>query len=104
MNREEMRLAAEEMDTLKDSGHELDGLVRVKAKVAKNPREVIVFELDTTAFLELLEAANAVGLEVDDFVRGAISMRVNSVSLRDLNSNSKPAPPRRKSPARKASA
>jgi hypothetical protein len=63
--------AAEEMDALKDSGHEMDGLVEVKAVVAAEPGEVVLLRLKSRELTLLESAAQQAGENVADFIRTA---------------------------------
>ena len=62
---------AREIDRLKDSGREFDGLRRVQAQVAKVPRAVFSLRLAPAELEEIANAATELGLPVSDFVRSA---------------------------------
>jgi hypothetical protein len=102
MNREEMRLAAEEMDALKDSGREFEGLERVNAKVSKTPRDVIVLEMSSAEFSEVVEAARNLDQPVDDFIRSAAVAKAREPKSRGAPAGK--APSRGRAPRRKGSA
>jgi Ribonuclease G/E len=76
MNRQEMRRLAEEIDQLKDSGHELDGFERVNAKVAKSPGAVVILEMSGKDISAISVAAREAGEDVNDFMRKAALSRV----------------------------
>jgi hypothetical protein len=82
MDREEMRRAAEEMDALKDSGREFDGLVRVNAKVAKNPGAIVVLEMSGKDLSAISTAADQAGEDVSEFMRKAALARVSDLKAR----------------------
>lgn len=72
MTREtDWRLAAAEMDALRHTGQELDGLVRVNARVAKNPRAVVSVRMSPEELSEIVSAAGAIDQNVSEFIREA---------------------------------
>src|SRR5690606_5498853 len=71
--------AAEEMDALKDSGHELDGLTRVTARVSRNPRDVVSVRMGAEELSEIVAAAGAVEQNVSEFIRKAALRRAREV-------------------------
>jgi uncharacterized protein (DUF1778 family) len=62
---------ADEIDELKDSGRELEGLRPIRARVAKNPRAVLSFRVTPGELQSITLAAKARGMNVSDFVRAA---------------------------------
>ena len=62
---------AREMDALKDTDEEIEGLVPVKAKVAKEPRAVFSVRLSGAEMVELSEAATVSKVAIGDFMRTA---------------------------------
>ena len=73
------RKAAEEMDALKDTGREFEGLVRVNAKVAKNPRAVVSVRMSPEELKEITTAAGAIDQNVSEFIREAALRRAAEV-------------------------
>src|ERR1051325_9801182 len=72
---EDMRLAAEEMDSLKDSGREFDGLVRVKAKVSREPNSTLIIEMKADELSSISAAAQQAGETVPEFITKAAIAR-----------------------------
>jgi uncharacterized protein (DUF1778 family) len=62
---------AAEIDELKDSGRELEGLRPVRARVAKTPRAVLSFRVTADELSAITSAAKVRGMNVSDFVRVA---------------------------------
>lgn len=60
-----------EAEAVKDTERELEGLVPVKARVAKNPRAVYSVRLSFPELTEISEAAKQNDLTVSDFMRQA---------------------------------
>ena len=73
--REDMRLAAEEMDSLKDTGREFDGLVRVKAKVSREPNATLIVEMKADELSAISIAAQEAGETVSEFITKAALTR-----------------------------
>ena len=73
------RAAAEEMDALKDTGRELDGLVRVNARVSKNPRDVVSVRMSPDELGEIAAAAAAIDQNVSEFIREAALKQAKDV-------------------------
>jgi len=73
------RAAAEEMDALKDSGREMDGLVRVDAIVSKNPRAVVSVRMSPDELGEIAASAGAIDQNVSEFIREAALSRARDV-------------------------
>jgi uncharacterized protein (DUF1778 family) len=67
------------MDTLKDSGREMDGLVRVSAKVSKNPRAVVSVRMSPDELSEISKGAGAIDENVSEFIREAALRRARDV-------------------------
>lgn len=67
----EREALARELDALKDSGHELDGFIRVPARVSKTPRAVVSFRLSPSELQEVIEAAGVLDRNVSEFIREA---------------------------------
>jgi uncharacterized protein (DUF1778 family) len=70
----------EAWDSLKDSGHELDGLVEVKAKISKNPRDVISLRVAREELREIEGGAAAANENVSQFIRDAALARARLVA------------------------
>src|SRR5712691_7250562 len=104
MSREEYKALANEIDLLKDSGHEFDGLVRVNAKVAKNPRSILTFEMSMKEHVEIERAATAIGMRVDEFIREAALNRARGEDTKRRPAKRSVSAPRRTTAAKKASA
>jgi hypothetical protein len=85
MNREEFRRLAEEIDALKDSGHELDGFTRVDVTIAEDLKAVVVLEMPHELLARISVAARAAGEEVNDFMQRAAIARMS-----ELKRNRKP--------------
>jgi hypothetical protein len=62
---------AREADAMKDTDAELEGLVPVQARVAKEPRAVFSLRLAPSELTKISEAAREKGLNVSDFIRMA---------------------------------
>ena len=60
---------AAEIDKLKDSGRELEGLRPVRARVAKTPRAVLSFRVTADELSAITAAAKIRSMNVSDFVR-----------------------------------
>ena len=73
------RAAAAEMDALKDTGRELDGLVRVNARVSKNPRDVVSVRMSPDELSEITAAAGAIDKNVSEFIREAALKQAKQV-------------------------
>ena len=73
------RAAAEEMDALKDTGRELEGLVRVNARVSKNPRDVVSVRMSPDELSEIAAAAGAIEQNVSEFIREAAMKQAREV-------------------------
>src|SRR5688572_5831521 len=58
-------------DRLKDSGHEGDHLVPIKATAAKNPRDVVSLRLGREELREIERAAASANANVSEFIRTA---------------------------------
>jgi uncharacterized protein (DUF1778 family) len=58
-------------DRLRAEGRELEGLVPVKARVAKNPRAVYSVRMSSAELTEISEAAKQNDMTVSDFMRQA---------------------------------
>jgi uncharacterized protein (DUF1778 family) len=67
------------MDALKDSGREMDGLVRVNAKVSKNPRAVVSVRMSPEELSEISKGAGAIDESVSEFIREAALRRARDV-------------------------
>lgn len=57
------------LDALKDTGHELDGAVRVKATFGNSQRGVFSLRIGSDELTEIIHAAKARGQNVSDFIR-----------------------------------
>ena len=79
MNRDEMRNLAEEIDTLEESGHELDGFTRVNAKIADDLRATVILEMSHTDLGAISVAAREAGEDVNDFMRKAALARAGEL-------------------------
>jgi hypothetical protein len=77
---------AEEFDTKKDTGHELDGFELVTATVAKNPRHVVSTRLASAELREIEDAAEAIGENVSEFIRSAALERARTRRQANLES------------------
>ena len=73
------REAAAEMDALKDTGRELEGLVRVNAKVSKNPRAVVSVRMSPNELSDIATAAGTIDQNVSEFIREAALQRARDV-------------------------
>jgi mobilization protein NikA len=73
------KAAAEEMDALKDSGREMEGLVRVNAKVSKHPRDVVSVRMAPEELSEISSAAGAIEQNVSEFIREAALKQARDV-------------------------
>ena len=62
---------AEELDALKDSGHELDGFTPIRARVAKAPRSVVSLRMSPQELHEIIAAADVLDRNVSEFIREA---------------------------------
>ncbi len=62
---------AEEAEEVKDTERELEGLVPVKARVAKNPRAVYSVRLSFEELSRIEKAAKQRGLSISEFMRQA---------------------------------
>ncbi|HLG11040.1 MAG TPA: hypothetical protein VI876_04705 [Dehalococcoidia bacterium] len=62
---------AREAEEVKDSERELEGLVPVKARVAKTPRAVYSVRLSFPELTEITQAAKQRDMTVSDFMRQA---------------------------------
>ena len=71
MNQNDLEQLRRELDALKDSGHELDGFVRVQARIAKTPRAVISFRAAGSELQEMADAAKALDRNLSEFIREA---------------------------------
>lgn len=69
--------AAAEVDALKDSGEELVGLRRVRARVAKEPRAVVSLRLSPEELNRFTSAAAERGMTFSDFMRSAADAAVS---------------------------
>lgn len=74
------------LDALKDTGHELDGAVRIDAMASKAPRDVFSLRISSDELTELAAAARARGQNLSEFIRNA--------ALRDAR-ETRPNEPRR---------
>jgi len=59
------------LDTLKDTGHELDDATRVDAVMAKMPRDVFSLRISSEELTEVAAAARARGQNLGEFIRNA---------------------------------
>jgi hypothetical protein len=80
MSRKEMRALAEEVDKLKDSGHELDGFERIEAEVARNPGAYVTLHMGGKDISAISVAAREAGEDVNDFMLKAALARVDKVT------------------------
>jgi uncharacterized protein (DUF1778 family) len=71
MNIEERDRLRQELDALKDTGHELDGFTRVQARISKTPRAVISFRAADSELQEMVDAAKALDRNLSEFIREA---------------------------------
>jgi hypothetical protein len=60
---------AKQAETLKEQGRELEGLVPVKGRVAKDVRAVFSLRLAPAELEEITNAASLQGIKVGDFIR-----------------------------------
>ena len=60
-----------EAESVKDTGKELVGLTRVRARVAKDPKMVRTVRMSDTEYKIVSDAAKARGMDVGDFLRTA---------------------------------
>ncbi len=60
-----------EAESVKDTGKELVGLTRVRARVAKDPKMVRTVRMSDTEYKIVSDAAKARGTDVGDFLRTA---------------------------------
>ena len=71
MTREPYEEIAKEFDGRMKQGREFNGLVPVKARVAKDVRAVFSVRLAPSELTEIAEIAKALGMKVGDFIRQA---------------------------------
>jgi hypothetical protein len=62
-------IAAEEMDALKDTGHELDGLTPVKVTISPNVGVVYSVRFSREEYKTLSTAADARGVKLSEIIR-----------------------------------
>ena len=60
---------ARKWDEKFERGEEMEGMVRVNARVGKEPRAVFSLRLSGAELTELVEAANKRNIKVGDFIR-----------------------------------
>jgi uncharacterized protein (DUF1778 family) len=60
-----------EAESVKGSGEEVEGLIPVRARVAKEPRMVRSVRMSASEYEAIGDAAKAAGVETGDFIRTA---------------------------------
>jgi len=59
------------LDSLKDTGHELDGAVRVEAATPRESRDVFSLRISASELTEVAAAAKQRGQNLSEFIRNA---------------------------------
>ena len=68
---EEYEAEIARLDSLKDTDHELDGAVRVKAQISRTQRDVLSLRIGADELTEVAAAASSKGQTVSEFIRDA---------------------------------
>lgn len=68
-----------DLDSLKDSGRELDGFERVEARVSRAPRAVFSLRIGPQELEAIETAASLVDENIGEFIRRAALLRVGEV-------------------------
>jgi len=77
---ESERELREHLDSLKDTGHELDGFERVEGRSGRKPRAVLSLRIGSEELTEIEQAAAALDINVSEFIRGAALMRACDIN------------------------